>query len=324
MVLSKGHHASFLKKYQPQSFKDFDQEHYHINLIKMFIQMNSLNLLIISNNGSGRTTLIETIIREYYKTDKIPHDNVLYINNVDEQGIRYYRNNVKTFCQTTSNIPGKKKMLILDDIDMINDQSQQVFRNFIDKYSKNVNFLASCSNNQKVIDSIQSRCSIIKINPTTKKIMSNIYDRVIKEEKLKISEEAKEFIIKVSNRSIRLLLNYLEKIKLYDQKINLGNVKDICTNISFHDLEMYTDAWYKKKDLNLAIDLIFLIQDKGYSVMDILDSYFLYIKCATNVEEEVKYKITKIICKYIAIFHRESEHEIQLSFFTNELMSTKE
>ena len=134
MVLSKGHHASFLKKYQPQSFKDFDQEHYHINLIKMFIQMNSLNLLIISNNGSGRTTLIETIIREYYKTDKIPHDNVLYINNVDEQGIRYYRNNVKTFCQTTSNIPGKKKMLILDDIDMINDQSQQVFRNFIDKY----------------------------------------------------------------------------------------------------------------------------------------------------------------------------------------------
>tara|TARA_Y100000389_G_C17380442_1_gene474075 strand:- start:435 stop:899 length:465 start_codon:yes stop_codon:yes gene_type:complete len=154
--------------------------------------------------------------------------------------------------------------------------------------------------------------------------MSDIYDRVIKEEKLKISEEAKEFIIKVSNRSIRLLLNYLEKIKLYDQKINLGNVKDICTNISFHDLEMYTDAWYKKKDLNLAIDLIFLIQDKGYSVMDILDSYFLYIKCATNVEEEVKYKITKIICKYIAIFHRTSEHEIQLSFFTNELMSTKE
>ena len=121
-----------------------------LRLIKMFIQMNSLNLLIISNNGSGRTTLIETIIREYYKTDKIPHDNVLYINNVDEQGIRYYRNNVKTFCQTTSNIAGKKKMLILDDIDMINDQSQQVFRNFIDKYSKNVNFLASCSNNQKV------------------------------------------------------------------------------------------------------------------------------------------------------------------------------
>ena len=121
---------SFLKKYQPQTFDDFDQEHYHIDLIKMFIEMNSLNLLIIGNNGSERTTLIDTIIREYYKLKELPHDNILHINNVDEQGIRYYRNTVKTFCQTTSNIPGKKKMLILDDIDMINDQSQQVFRNF--------------------------------------------------------------------------------------------------------------------------------------------------------------------------------------------------
>ena len=323
MSQTNSRQISFLKKYQPQTFDDFDQEHYHIDLIKMFIKMNSLNLLIIGNNGSGRTTLIDTIIREYYKLKELPHDNILHINNVDEQGIRYYRNTVKTFCQTTSNVPGKKKMLILDDIDMINDQSQQVFRNFIDKYSDNVNFLASCSNNQKVIDSIQSRCSIIKINPTTDNIMKTIYERIVGEENLNITVEAKKFILKVSNQSIRLLLNYLEKIKLYDGKINIKNIKDICTNISFHDFKEYTNKWYNEKNMNEAIDIIFSIQDKGYSVMDILDSYIMFVKLSKNIEEETRYKIIKVICKYISIFHRVSENEIQLAFFTNDLIKTK-
>ena len=57
----------------------------------------------------------------------------------------------------------KKKSIILDDIDNINEQSQQVFRNCIDKYSHNVHFIASCVNTQKVIDSLQSRMTIIKV-----------------------------------------------------------------------------------------------------------------------------------------------------------------
>ena len=33
---------------------------------------------------------------------------------------QYYRNEVKIFSQTRTNIPGKKKFIILDDIDLIN------------------------------------------------------------------------------------------------------------------------------------------------------------------------------------------------------------
>ena len=58
----------------------------------------------------------------------------------------------------------KKKIIILDDIDIINEQSQQVFRNCMDKYSHKVHFISSCTNVQKVIDSLQSRNIIIKIN----------------------------------------------------------------------------------------------------------------------------------------------------------------
>ena len=90
------------------------------------------------------------------------NDNVLHINSLKEQGIHYYRNEVKIFCQTASSFINKKKIVVLDDLDLINEQSQQVFRNCIDKYSHNVHFLSSCNNTQKVIDSIQSRKIIIK------------------------------------------------------------------------------------------------------------------------------------------------------------------
>ena len=73
--------------------------------------------------ASGKTSLLNTIIREYY-FDYTPSEyaeNILYINNLKEQGISYYRTDVKTFCQTCSNIKNKKKIIIIDDIDTINE-----------------------------------------------------------------------------------------------------------------------------------------------------------------------------------------------------------
>ena len=138
----------FLKKYKPILLSDFFIEKLLTKLLKTLIQMDSLNILLIGNSGCGKSSILDAIIREYYGLKKIPKHNVLYINSLKEQGIQYYRNEVKTFCKTSSSISRKKKFIVLDDIDLINDQSQQVFRNCIDKYSHNVHFLASCSNIQ--------------------------------------------------------------------------------------------------------------------------------------------------------------------------------
>ena len=126
--------------------------------------MNNLNIMFVGNMGSGKTSLLNALIREYYKGIDNYKDNILYINSLKEQGINYYRTDVKTFCQTCSSIKNKKKIVVLDDLDFINEQSQQVFRNYIDKYSKNVMFISVCTNIQKVNESLQSRLHILKMN----------------------------------------------------------------------------------------------------------------------------------------------------------------
>jgi len=309
----------FLKKYQPRNIEEFKKDKDIIEIINILIDMESLNILLIGDHGSGKTSLVDAIIRKYYKTDTIPIDNVIYINNLKDQGIQYYRTEVKIFCQIPSTYPNKKKIIILDDIDIINDQSQQVFRNCIDKYSHNVHIIATCSNTQKVIDSIQSRCTILKIKPLSKEFLKSILITIITAEKIHIKPDAIDFILHTCNNSLRLLINYTEKFKLLDIPITLELSKEICTNLSFYDFEKYTNSWFIKDDLQEATKIIFSISDKGYSVMDILDSYFLFIKTTTIINETKKYEIIKLICKYISLFHTLHEDDIELAIFTSEL-----
>jgi len=311
----------FIYKYQPLFLKDFEIESSLTGILETLIKMNSLNVMLIGDMGSGKTSLLNSIIREYY-TGYGPneyHDNILHINSLKEQGINYYRNDVKTFCQTSSYIKNKKKFVVLDDVDFINEQSQQVFRNYIDKYSHNVHFIASCNNIQKVIESLQSRFTIIKIKSLARESLLKILHKIRSSENIEIEEEAIPFILDVSNNTAKILINYMEKFKLLNQPITLQLANLVCTNISFTTFEEYTKC-ILDKNTNEAISILYSIYDKGYSVMDILDNYFLFIKITTILTEDQKYTVIPYICKYITIFHNIHEDEIELALFSNNLI----
>ena len=70
-----------------------------------------------------------------------------------------------------------------------------------------------------------------------------------------------------------------------------------------------------------ALKLVNSLIVKGYSVTDILDSYFTFVKVTNNLTEQQKYIIIPLLCKYIAIFHDIHEDEIELAFFTNNLIN---
>jgi replication factor C subunit 2/4 len=314
----------FLKKYQPLYLKDFEIDTEMINLLYALINMNNLNILFIGDIGSGKTTFLNAVIKEYYKEYSYQQyqyqDNILHINSLKEQGINYYRNEVKTFCQTTSSIKGKKKIIVLDDIDIINEQSQQVFRNYIDKYSHNIHFISSCSNSQKVIESLQSRFIIIKIKHLQRQNLDKIMQKIITTENIHITEDAQNFILNICNNNPKILISYIEKFKLLNKTINLELAANVCTNISFITFEDYT-SFLKNGELNNAVKLLYNIYDKGYSVMDILDNYFLFIKTTSSISESQKYDVIPLICKYITIFHNIHEDEIELALFSNNLFS---
>jgi len=313
----------FINKFQPVYLDDFEMNETMKTMFHDLIKIDKLNLLLIGGMGSGKTSILNSLIREYYKDYDYNQysENVLYLNSLKEQGINYYRTDVKIFCQTSSIIKNKKKIVIFDDLDLINEHCQQIFRNSIDKYSHNVHFIASCSNMQKVIESIQSRFIIIKIKQLERENLVKIVEKIKKVENIQISEEAEEFVLNVSNNTVKVLINYMEKFKLYNEYITLDLAMRMCTNISFYSFDEYI-LFLKNDQMSNAIQVLYSIYDKGYSIMDILDSFFFYIKITGLLNECEKYMIIPYICKYITIFHNIHEEEIELALFTNNISCT--
>lgn len=312
---------TFISKYKPYFIDDFFLDEKLIFVLKTLLEIDQLNILLIGSPSSGKTTLLYAIIRQYYNLSKdayFPENNILFINNLKEQGIQYFRNEMKIFCQSHSTIHGKKKMVVIDDVDIINEQSQQVFRNYIDKYKNNINFVFVCTNIQKVIESIQSRLHMLKIENIKPAKIEKIMDRIIEAENIHIDDKTKEYLLRISGNSIRINLNYLEKIKIIGYPVDLDMCKKICFNISFEKFETYFQH-LKTNNLVAAIDILYEIYDYGYSVIDILDYFFTFIKLTDSIDEETKYQIIPHVCKNTIIFHNIHEDEVELAIFTNNL-----
>lgn len=299
-------------------------EEFHLDcdtseLLNSMIQKDQMIVLLFGE--SAKTTLLNALVNKYYYgiSPKVYNDCVLYINSLKEQGVNYYRTDVKLFCQSKSGISGKKKIVVLDDIDLINEQSQQVFRNCIDKYGTNVHFIASCNNIQKVISSVQSRMIVLRLKPIEQRIVYSLIHKIIESEQLTINDEAIDYLYALSNGNIKIIVNYLENIKLLGEPIDIKKAKQITTNINE---QLFDDYIFLLKTGNLkqCIKLLYDIYDQGYSVMDILDSLFAFVKKTPNLDEDSKYKVVALICKYITMFHEVHEDEIELALFTNNLV----
>ena len=310
------------RKYKPYYLDEFILKPKLKSIIDALFKIDDLNCLFIGDSNSGKTTILECILRTYYNIDKcqsFPQQNILVINNLKEQGINYYRNEMKTFCQSKCTIYGKKKTIVIDDIDTINEQCQQVFRNYIDKYNNNVNFICVCSNVQKVIETIQSRLYVFKLHLLDSTQIRTIIDTITTNEKILLGPYVEDYLIKISDYNIRNIIHYLEKIFIYTSKtIDLETCKQLCSNISMRPFEDFI-KYMKQQNISDSLALFYNYYDHGYSVIDILEFFFCFIKQTPLLEQLEKYKITKILCKYITIFHVDQEEPIELALFVNDV-----
>ena len=315
--------TQFITKYKPYYIDDFKGNEKLISVIKSLIKIDDLNILVTGSGNSGKTSLLYAIIREYYglsKEDNLPENNIMHINSLKEQGINYYRNEMKTFSQSKSSIFGKKKLVIVDDLDLINEQSQQVFRNHIDKYKTNIHFVSVCSNIHKVIESIQSRLHIIRLKSPHMDTVSNIMDNIIKCEQLQIPPETKKYILTFSKYSIREIISHLEKISILSkigESVDIEKCKKVISDISYKEFEKYI-MLLKDNNVDDAVQILYNIHDYGYSVIDILDKFYAFVKNTDLIDEDKKYNLLPILCKYITYFHNLHEDIIEVVLFTQD------
>ena len=306
--------TSFIKKYIPKNIKDINiDENDKLFIQNMISSKNVYNLVILGNSGTGKSALSNIILNEYYKDIKDKNsikNNTLIVDILLEDGISFYKNDVKNFCNTSSYIKNYKKVLIIDYIDIISEQSQLIIKNYIEEYSNNVLFLLILYDINKINNSIFSNCDIINIKNSDYLFLEKLLKKINIAENLNIDESLYYNIIFKSKYNIPCLVNNLQKIKL------TGNIDDF-TNINDYDIYL---EYCKNLDYKNSTDFILNIHNNGTSIIDILYQLNLYLKLA-KIDTEIKYKLIKFTIEYINKCYNNNDDKIDLFYITNNYIS---
>ncbi len=257
------------EKYRPQHFSDFKGQKNIISKIESFVKKKNMPHLLFSGPaGVGKTTLSLIIARELFGENW--RENVLELNASDERGIDVVRNKVKDFAKTKSlsNVPFK--IIYLDECDALTRDAQQALRRTMENYTKSTRFILSCNYSSKIIDPIQSRCSIFRFSHLKEDEVMELTDYIIKTEGLKISEAAKKLLYKISNGDCRKLENLLQSAASISDDITEEVVLTLSAFANPKEIKEMLESALAGKFINAKETLFKIITSEGLSGIDII------------------------------------------------------
>jgi replication-associated recombination protein RarA len=311
-----------INKYRPKKIEECYFDTNTMTILKNFIANNNYNFIVQGDSGCGKSSVINIIINQYYKSNAfLINTNVCYITILKDQGVNFYKNDIKLFINNYTN-NGYKKFIIIEDVELFSEAIQLNFVELVKNYKSNIYFLLSTSNVLKINANLYEMLDIIEFKKIDEQFLYVILNNILNKEKLIIENSIQKYIIALSNNSINNLINNIEKLKLLYNNFNcLEDLLqlDIVSDIIINDFDILVHKC-TNNTLSEALDYILNLIDKGYSIIDILENFLYYIKHNNNTLcEEKKFLIIKNIIKYINNYFTIEEDNIEIIFFVNNL-----
>ena len=177
----------WIEKYRPKTFESIKGQDKIVERIHAFVKQKNLpHLLFAGPAGIGKTSLILAAAKELYGEEW--EQNVMETNASSDRGINVVREAIKNFARTKAIGDVGFKICILDEADSLTNEAQNALRRTMEQYSSNCRFCLIANYSSKIIEPIQSRCTIFRFKPLEEKNIKDIVDNIAENENLEINE----------------------------------------------------------------------------------------------------------------------------------------
>ncbi len=303
----------FSEKYRPRKAEDLILDKIIATKISSIIKNKDIpNIIFTGKSGVGKTSTIHCIARAIYPREY--HESIIELNASDDRGIKSVHETIINFCKRKVEFKegfAQHKLLILDEADNITPKAQRLINSIMEKFPT-TRFAFTCNNSSDIIESIQSRCIIIRFtNPPVKDFVHRI-KLICEHEKIKYEDDALDYIFEVCQRDLRQTLNMLELTYRTYNKISIKNINKICDIPSQEILnELLTHI--TNKDVKEICTMICKFQNQGYYSLDVLLHFIQYIKNNPDISEKQRINLINILSNSSYVMSKSSTNYIQLT-----------
>jgi len=214
------------ERHRPSSLDDVIGQDEAVNRMKKWVNDDSVpNLLLQGPAGAGKTASVVAFAKEKYGDDW--RSNLFQFNSSDDRGIDSVRNEIKSFAQQSPSGDHQFKIIFLDEIDHTTKAAQAALRRIMEQYSDVTRFFLSCNYSSKIIDPIQSRCTVLPFNRLDDSDIDQIIINILESEGIEYQEPAVNQIIEYvdgdARRAVQTLQTSVEDGELTQELLDVIN-----------------------------------------------------------------------------------------------------
>jgi replication factor C small subunit len=301
------------EKYRPKRLDELVNQKEIIVRMKTFVEKKNLpHLLLVGPAGVGKTTSILALAHDLYGPSY--RNFILELNASDERGIDVIRNKVKNFARTSAIAsPVSFKILIMDEADSLTSAAQHALRRTMEIYTQTCRFTLIGNYSERIIDPIQSRCSIFRFGPLDENDIKSWLKHIAVQESIKIIDEGLDALYQSSRGDLRKAINLLQAASA---------TKDVVDDITIYEVLGKVSPEKIRKMLKLGLEGNFLesreilrelLIDEGLSPDDIIRMIYSELMRSTQISGEWKIRISSTIGEVDYRLTQGSRPEIQLS-----------
>lgn len=215
----------------------------------------------------------------------------LELNASDDRGIDTVRDKIKSFAAQFINLPERRhKVIILDEVDSMTESAQQALRVIMSDFSNTTRFALACNDSTKIIEPIQSRCSILRFAKIKPEEMEERLRVVIKLENIEALDNGIKALIETSDGDMRYALNNLQSTVVGFKLVSRDNVYKI-VDVPRPEILNKIMELIGKGNFYAALDDVDTLSAEGYNTYDIVNTISRVVQNNPNLDEEVRLDI---------------------------------